>query len=279
MLSSPTALAVDETTEEVVVVDGVMCTITILSPTNGWKAIGSKPLQVGPLKSPHGVALVPLHKGNIVIANTGFHCVHVLSTISEKIILTIGTLDKKGSQDGEFQNPFGVAVDPKTGNIIVSDTGNHRVQIFSHEGAFIKKFGEFGEKDDQFRSPKGIVVAVGLRPWSPEAHRDYPEEFKDIVKAMLMMALLDSDTPIHPEAPWHLLPMELMFQIIILLSTQYNNVGEIIVADADNHRIQIFSTEGKWRATINGPAGDTRAVAVSANRIIVPDGTRVKVYA
>ena len=42
-----------------------------------------------------------------------------------------------GSDNGLFQNPQGVAVDPQ-GHVFVSDTGNHRIQKFSNTGGFIR---------------------------------------------------------------------------------------------------------------------------------------------
>ena len=34
-----------------------------------------------------------------------------------------------GNQDGEFSSPFGIVLDP-SGNVYVTDTGNHRIQKF-----------------------------------------------------------------------------------------------------------------------------------------------------
>ena len=36
-----------------------------------------------------------------------------------------------GSGNGQFCNPFGVAIDPTSHNIVVTDFGNNRVQIFA----------------------------------------------------------------------------------------------------------------------------------------------------
>jgi len=46
-----------------------------------------------------------------------------------------------GTLPGEFQNPTAVAIDPRNQNILISDTGNRRVQVFDNDGNFIREFG------------------------------------------------------------------------------------------------------------------------------------------
>jgi DNA-binding beta-propeller fold protein YncE len=63
-----------------------------------------------------------------------------------------------GSENGKFSNPYGIAVDPRNGNVYVVDSGNHRVQEFSSAGAFITKFGSSGTGLGQFTTPTGIAI-------------------------------------------------------------------------------------------------------------------------
>ncbi|KAI6655813.1 Cell surface protein [Oopsacas minuta] len=58
-----------------------------------------------------------------------------------------------GSGDGQFKNPWGVAVSHPTDNIYVTDTNNHRVQVFDREGHFIFKF-----VDKWMRLPRYISI-------------------------------------------------------------------------------------------------------------------------
>jgi DNA-binding beta-propeller fold protein YncE len=49
----------------------------------------------------------------------------------------------KGSDDGQFNRPGGIVVDA-SGNVYVADFENHRVQVFSPEGRFLRKWGSEG---------------------------------------------------------------------------------------------------------------------------------------
>ncbi|KAL9982243.1 hypothetical protein ACROYT_G004268 [Oculina patagonica] len=64
---------------------------------------------------------------------------------------------RQGSGDGEFQNPTGLALD-KAGNLLICDDYNHRVQVFSEDGAFITKFGSYGQELGQLGLPSGVAV-------------------------------------------------------------------------------------------------------------------------
>jgi DNA-binding beta-propeller fold protein YncE len=64
--------------------------------------------------------------GYIYIAVPSENCIKKFDS-SGKIITQFGS---KGSGDGQFNNPTGVAVD-KEGNVYVMDTGNHRIQKFT----------------------------------------------------------------------------------------------------------------------------------------------------
>ena len=47
----------------------------------------------------------------------------------------------QGSAEGQFDFPCGVTV----GHVVVADADNHRVQVLTQEGLFVRKFGSKGE--------------------------------------------------------------------------------------------------------------------------------------
>ena len=55
--------------------------------------------------------------------------------------------------------PWGIAAEPSTGNLYVSEVGNDRVQEFSSSGTFIAAFGSAGSGAEQLSAPKGVAVS------------------------------------------------------------------------------------------------------------------------
>jgi DNA-binding beta-propeller fold protein YncE len=63
----------------------------------------------------------------------------------------------KGTGQGEFDSPTGIAVDPN-GNILVADTGNGRIEKFSPTGTFLSIIGAKGGGHGQLADPNGIAI-------------------------------------------------------------------------------------------------------------------------
>ena len=63
----------------------------------------------------------------------------------------------KGIGRGQFDSPTGIAVDA-SGNVLVADTNNGRIEKFSATGTFLSILGSKGSGQGQFRAPNGIAV-------------------------------------------------------------------------------------------------------------------------
>ena len=75
----------------------------------------------------------------------------------QSINVCLKFLGCEGTKDGEFTRPNGVTVDDE-GNIIVADSRNHRIQVFSSSGVFLKKFGTNGTGPGELDRPCGICM-------------------------------------------------------------------------------------------------------------------------
>lgn len=71
------------------------------------------------------------------------------------------TFGKSGAAPGEFNRPQALSADP-TGNILVCDTDNHRIQKFDRDGTFQKQVGGFGWQTDQFYQPTDVNARSAL---------------------------------------------------------------------------------------------------------------------
>ncbi|MFB6285046.1 MAG: NHL repeat-containing protein [Candidatus Bipolaricaulia bacterium] len=62
-----------------------------------------------------------------------------------------------GKTDGQFDSPWGVTFGPQ-GRVYVADSANKRIQVFTPEGEFLGKWGEFGREPGQFDNSVDVVV-------------------------------------------------------------------------------------------------------------------------
>lgn len=96
-----------------------------------------------------GIAVDPVNH-NIVVADK-FAQRLVIFNSAGQFLKVVGS---QGSGPGQFNwvnTAFaGVAIDPTSENIIVSDGGNSRVQIFNSSGVFLSQFGKYGSGNGQF---------------------------------------------------------------------------------------------------------------------------------
>jgi len=69
----------------------------------------------------------------------------------------IAAWGKEGAADGEFSEPFGIAVDALD-CVYVADSGNHRVQKFDPRGRFLCAWGGQGSDPMMLNDPSGVAV-------------------------------------------------------------------------------------------------------------------------
>ena len=76
---------------------------------------------------------------------------------------------KKGSNEGQLLSPTGVTFAAGQSQILVADTGNHRVQRFDYKGKLVASVGSKGEEELQFNTPVDIAVDTKKRVYVAEA--------------------------------------------------------------------------------------------------------------
>ena len=146
----------------------------------------------GQFNAPWDVA-VDQSSGNVYVTDTGNDRIEKFDSNGNFLTAWGST----GSGDGQFagpsisvaQGPEGVAVD-STGNVLVTDPGNSRVEVFTKDGAFLTAFGSTGTGNGQFSTPIGVAVnqagVAYVTDWAitpPPAATPYSriEEFSPVV--------------------------------------------------------------------------------------------------
>jgi hypothetical protein len=97
--------------------------------------IGGPGTRTGQLRYPWGIAA---GNGLVYVVDQGNFRVQAFQLSDDK---WIGEWGGEGTGNGQFLYPSGVAVAPITGNVYVTDTRRGDVQVFSHNGHYLGKFG------------------------------------------------------------------------------------------------------------------------------------------
>jgi len=111
----------------------------------------------GQFQRPHGITISP--DGSLYCVDDGNHVVRKY-TPDGKLLLTLGTPGQASPfQEGRpFNRPTKVALDPKTGDLYVTDGyGNSRVHKYSPEGKHLFSWGQPGSDPGEFN----LVHSVG----------------------------------------------------------------------------------------------------------------------
>ncbi len=110
---------------------------------------GSGPLQ---FSNPQGIA-INRTTGQVYVADCDNHRVQVINAD-----LTFShVFGCRGSSQGQFDSPFGVAIDSQ-GLVYVADIHNHRIQQFTPEGKYLSSFGTEGSAPGQLTDPRDVTV-------------------------------------------------------------------------------------------------------------------------
>ena len=142
---------------------------------------------------------------------------------------------KQGSSVGMFQSPCGVAVNAKD-EIAVAENLNHRVQIFSSDGNYLRSFGRKGNKNGEFNYPTGIAFHKNGNIFVVDSGNSRIQIFSGegkYVSSFGGKGSLDS-------------------QLSNPLSLSVDSDGNIVVADSGSKLINIFSPDGKFLMKIGG---------------------------
>ena len=154
-----------------------------------------------------------------------------------KSVLSFG---KEGLSVGMLYHPWGVAVNSMD-EIAVTDSSNHRVQIFNSDGNYLKSFGRQGNKVGEFNYPRGITFHKNGNIFVADNGNHRIQIFSGEGKYVGMFGGKGS----------------LDNQLSSPCGLSVDSDGNIIVADSGNKLIKIFSPDGKFLMKI-GEQGSFR---------------------
>jgi len=94
----------------------------------------------------------------LLVVDSGNSRVQVLSSTDDGCSF-VSKFAERGKYQGPLANPYGLAIDHDHDRILVTDTGNDRVQSWSlSEQSFLSCVGHRGSGDLEFYAPRGIAI-------------------------------------------------------------------------------------------------------------------------
>ena len=120
-----------------------------------WGSFGMEP---GQFNEPWGMAVDDTH---VYVADTWNHRVQKFTTDGEYV----ASFGISGTINDNLENSLGLFFGPRDitllpdNQLLVTDTGNHRLQLLDRNGNFITQVGSFGNQLGQFNEPVGLGEA------------------------------------------------------------------------------------------------------------------------
>ena len=139
-------------------------------------------------------------------------------------VVSVGT---PGNGRGEFQRPWGVVVERKSGNIHVVEQSNHKVQVFDREAKYLFEFGS-----NEMNNPLCIAIYKD-RVFVTQNEGGYL-----LVYDLNGEFIQQVGTPGSAEGQFNQ-----PYGIAI-----HNTNGDIYICDYSNDRIQIFSNDYSYKS-------------------------------
>jgi ABC-type Fe3+ transport system permease subunit/DNA-binding beta-propeller fold protein YncE len=161
----------------------------------------------------------------------------------------VASFGRPGNRPGEFNRPEGLCLD-SSDRLYVADSCNHRIQIFSPQGVFLRAYGKAGKGPGELSYPYDICVDRAGRQYVCEFGNSRIQVF-DAQDRPLEIIGSPGATPGRFSNPW---------------GVALDSAGNLYVADSQNHRVQKFMRrEGEGDGRGGSKASNIAGVARLAN--------------
>ena len=200
---------------------------------------------------PRGLALD--NEGQFVVVENGGHSLSIFSEGGEK-----KRIGSRGSGKGQLNLPCGVAISA-TGDVLVADQFNCRIQVFSPDGQSLKCVGTRGSGPLQFTHPAGIAI-------HPHSRKIYVADMNNSRIQVLNGDMTFSST-LGSEGSGN-------GQFRSSCGLSFDTTGNVYVTDTDNHRVQVFTADGQYirqfgkKGSGQGELAGPRDIALDSNDLV-----------
>lgn len=192
-LTNPSGIVLDSDRDLLLVADTGNHRLQLWKPSTHQYLdhFGRAGTELGHFRSPYGLALYkaegPLaaassdkqrlqdeyYHNALFVADTGNHRIQVLR-LNDEAVHVLYQVGSQGTKKGHFQCPQSVALYQQGRYLLITDSGNDRLQLFRlhpHKAAFFCSFGSRGSGSRHFNNPHCVVAGP------PASHTAFVSDF------------------------------------------------------------------------------------------------------
>jgi DNA-binding beta-propeller fold protein YncE len=296
MLQHPLGLAVNH--DGVLYVSDTGCDAIVCYRLNGtfvrkWGTTGD---QSGQFRRPHAIAIgiydAPQHALlqhltsipelcafppgilPMCVAYIGDECVYVCDRGNHRIqcFRANGSFmhawGSKGKKTGQFNEPYGCAVDSRGELVYVTDYNNDRIQMFRSDGTLPRTYGETGTRLGQFSCPTAVALGQHEDMYVADSGNSRIQRLHEGCWSLL-----------HPPFTGYINCPEMILALPdgVLITDSGEHCIHYI---SNGHITRRYGTKGKRCSAEHCEFNEPCAIAIYNNRIIVTDhmNGRIVVY-
>jgi len=241
------------------VADEDWATFTMLDPAGKIVAQAKRlPGLEGPLTA--GDSMVVLAPRHLVII--GDHVLVELKVEGSEVKL-VKVYGKRGHGEGEFEDPEGISIDRATGEIYATDEDHRQVLVFSKDGAYARTIKVEHDPEAVCVFEDRVYVTMSKAGWVGCYAKDGKPLFrfgrKELVEPDCVMVSPDRKVYVTDQKANRIHVFDLDGKFLFGFGKfgrapgefdqpedlAFDPDGNLMVADGDNHRLQVLTRDGK----------------------------------
>ncbi|MFK7801184.1 MAG: flippase activity-associated protein Agl23 [Anaerolineae bacterium] len=271
ILNRPRNIAVSDS-GNIYVADSGNHRIQVLDPAGSpLFAFGQNGLGEGEFNEPWGIAI---DDEFVYVTDTWNNRIQKF-TLEGQFVLMFGISGSPGSPTeggGQFYGPRDVVLGPND-TLMVTDTGNHRIQLFDRNGQFLSAVGGQGVRGGEFFEPVGLGVSADGAVFVADTWNNRIQEF------------IMADNQIFPVNEWEVDAWDKSQSVDNKPYIATDPTGNVYITDPEGYRVIYFDRGGnylgRFGAFSNGTDGFSLPVGIatdSQGQVYVSDSTLGVIY-